>query len=46
MAGIRDIIIHDYFGLDYEVIGDTIQTDIPELKEWMEKIIEIEKESN
>ena len=46
MAGIRDIIIHDYFGLDFEVIWDTIQTDIPDLKEWIEKIFEAERESN
>jgi uncharacterized protein with HEPN domain len=46
MAGIRDVIIHDYFGLDYEVIWDTIKTDIPVLKEWMEIIIEKEKPSN
>ena len=47
MAGIRDIIIHDYFGLDYEVIWDTIKTDIPDLKQWIEIIIEAEKkESN
>jgi uncharacterized protein with HEPN domain len=46
MAGIRDIIIHQYFGLDYEVIWDTIQIDIPDLKVWIEKIIVNEKESN
>jgi uncharacterized protein with HEPN domain len=32
MAGIRDVIIHDYFGIDFEIIWDTIKTDIPVLK--------------
>jgi len=40
MAGIRDVIIHDYFGLDFEIIWDTIRTDIPVLMEWMKIIIE------
>jgi uncharacterized protein with HEPN domain len=42
MAGIRDKIIHDYFGVDYEIIWDTIKTDIPKLKEWIELIIDKE----
>ncbi len=46
MAGIRDVIIHDYFGLDFDIIWDTIKTDIPVLKDWMEIIIEKEKEVN
>ena len=44
MAGIRDKIIHDYFGIDYDIIWKTIETKIPSLKEWLEIIIE--KESN
>jgi uncharacterized protein with HEPN domain len=44
MAGIRDVIIHDYFSLDFEIIWDTIQSDIPELKKHIEKIVD--KESN
>ncbi len=45
MAGIRDKIIHDYFGIDYALIWETIKTDIPILKEWMELIIANEKSS-
>ena len=44
MAGIRDKIIHDYLGVDYEVVWKTIEDKIPSLQEWMEIIIE--KESN
>ncbi|MDZ4807631.1 MAG: HepT-like ribonuclease domain-containing protein [Bacteroidota bacterium] len=44
MAGIRDKIIHDYLGVDYEVVWKTIEDKIPSLQEWMEIIIE--KEAN
>lgn len=44
MAGIRDKIIHDYFGIDYDIIWETIELKIPVLNEWLEIIIE--KESN
>jgi uncharacterized protein with HEPN domain len=46
MAGIRDVIIHGYFGLDFEIIWDTLKTDIPLLKNWMEIIIEKENHTN
>jgi len=42
MADIRNKIIHDYFGIDYEIVWDTVKTDIPHLKEWMEIIIKEE----
>ncbi len=42
MAGIRDKIIHNYFGVDYKIIWDTVENDIPELQQWMKTIIEKE----
>jgi len=33
IAGLRDILIHAYFGIDIEIIWDVIQNKIPELKE-------------
>jgi uncharacterized protein with HEPN domain len=41
-AGIRDKIIHDYFGVDNEIIWETMEVKIPALKEWIEIIIERE----
>jgi uncharacterized protein with HEPN domain len=32
IAGLRDIVVHQYFGLDLELIWDVVKKDIPELK--------------
>jgi len=42
MSGIRNRIIHNYFGIDYDIVWDTVATDIPQLKKGVEKIIEQE----
>jgi len=38
MAGMRDKLIHDYLGVDVNVIWETVQDDIPLLKEFLYKI--------
>ncbi len=38
IAGLRDILVHHYFGLDREVIWDIMRNKLPELKLVIEKI--------
>lgn len=42
MAGIRDRLIHHYFGVDYETVWNTLVNDLPALDFWMKKILEVE----
>ncbi len=40
IVGTRDVMIHDYTGVDYEIVWNIISTKLPELKEWAERILE------
>jgi len=37
-AGMRDKLIHDYMGVDVEVVWKTLETDIPELEILLKEI--------
>ena len=40
VAGMRDKLIHHYFGVDIEQVWETIEKDIPYLKMEITKILE------
>lgn len=43
IAGMRDKLIHHYFGVDYELVWDVIENEIEELNFQIGKIIDEEK---
>ncbi|MBU0532578.1 DUF86 domain-containing protein [Candidatus Micrarchaeota archaeon] len=43
MAGMRDKLIHEYFGVDVKVLWKTIEQDVPPLKNAFQKLLEIYK---
>lgn len=46
MAGMRDRLIHAYFGVDYEIVWESIKKEIPKLKPELIWIIKDIKKGN
>jgi len=43
MVGMRDKLIHDYLGVDLDAVWDTVEKDIPALKNRLRDLIEKEE---
>jgi uncharacterized protein with HEPN domain len=39
MAGMRDRLMHDYFGVDHDLVWDVLQNKIPTLREQMRRLL-------
>ena len=44
MSGMRDKLIHDYFGIDYDIVFDAISHEIPELHHEIQRILKLEND--
>jgi len=41
---LRDVLIHQYWGVDFEILWNILQDEIPFAEIWIDKIIDREKQ--
>ncbi len=46
IAGMRDRLIHHYFGVNLERVWEVVKVEVPKLKKQMREIMEAEKKEN
>ena len=46
IAGMRDKLIHKYFGVDYYIVWDIVKNHIPDLKKKIEEILKVEEKQD
>ena len=42
IAGMRDRLIHDYLGIDYDIVWDAVINKVPTLRQQLQQIVEQE----